>query len=317
MLVSELRSLLNKYDKPVLIEVIVEVYKRLPKHEKDNEELSRYLREFSPNIKVSKAKKEDIIDFIKLKQEIEQFIDDAYNQYYLHPNKHIRKESRSKWRFTVKGFIKALSNETENYEAASDLLVKLFILLRKSDLGYDNSIFRTEDAFGAVGYKPVELFNLIVLRLYNRGLYYSNIRKMITMIVGDYSDYTDYSDELVDAFIHHLNSDEEKEMAVSECVKLYDEILSEKNNTNPILNEIVELILCLSFELGRYDDGIRFFEEKYVKRDRGDKLYVLLRNVSKYKLYDIWLEEYQKAVKSGIKPSVGLIKEFELRLKGL
>lgn len=99
MKVQELRDLIKEADRELLEKAFAEAYKQFTK---------------------------------KQKEEINQFLSNAYAQNYLVSNKIISKRERPKWRFIVKKYIKKLekiSMEDENFSRAAKLLTDIYHLL--------------------------------------------------------------------------------------------------------------------------------------------------------------------------------------------
>ena len=172
MKVDELRTVLGKYDASVLKEIAVELYKMIPKNRKEDSGLDDLLLNFTRE-NAKPLKNDTPVSFEKLSAEIEQFLVYADMQYYLAPNKYVRKEQRSKWRFEVKRFIKDLIKVGgENSEDAGRLLADIYNML---SYACHYSIFSTEDPFSSVGYEQADLL-LLVLNNFNP-LYQEIIQK--------------------------------------------------------------------------------------------------------------------------------------------
>ena len=176
MKVDELRTALGKYDSSVLREIVVELYKIIPKNRKEDRGLDEFLLNFTRE--KAKSDKNDIpVNFEKLKAEIEQFLVYADMQYYLAPNKYVRKEQRSKWRFEVKRFIKDLIKVGgENSGEAGRLLADIYNML---SYACHYSIFSTESPFSSVGYEQADLLSLVLYKIFYSGYTPSAIRTAV------------------------------------------------------------------------------------------------------------------------------------------
>ncbi len=102
MKVQELRVLLKKADREKIEKAFVESYKQFSKAQK--EEADRIIADILSGEVLKKQDNAQQIDFIALKQEIEEFIENAYAQNYFAPNRVIPKSKRPKWRFLVRVF---------------------------------------------------------------------------------------------------------------------------------------------------------------------------------------------------------------------
>lgn len=92
MLVSEIRKELRKYNHKELENIILELYKIIPKKKKEEYNIDDYIKNVS--IK-NKEKKIVNLLFIDLKKEIIYFLDCVDNGYYSSPNRIISKKERS------------------------------------------------------------------------------------------------------------------------------------------------------------------------------------------------------------------------------
>ena len=90
MLVNELRKEIEKYDKNELQNIIVELYKRIPKDKKDGYNVDEFIK----NSKKNPSAKKEIL-FEELQKEIIYFLQLVDNGYYAIPNKIVSKKERS------------------------------------------------------------------------------------------------------------------------------------------------------------------------------------------------------------------------------
>lgn len=117
MRINEVRERLDKYSKDQLRLIIVEIYKALPKAIKEDRDIDAIISNpdaFKKGKKKAKKKQEPLPDMDELEFDIEDFIENAYKQYYFAPNSVVHKRQRSKWRFVVKGYYKNLLAAAEN-----------------------------------------------------------------------------------------------------------------------------------------------------------------------------------------------------------
>lgn len=201
MRVTELRKLLEKYNKDDLSKMMIELYKAIPKKVRDEKAIDMMLEDFQQykeagKIKRSKAKHVDLND---LEQEITELIQNAYKQNYIAPNRYVSKKERPKWRFKVKSYIKQLQQipvEGNEGKRATDLLEKLYEMLC---YGCGYYIFNTDNPFRSIGMEQVELFDIILKRKFSMGIgtpilgsVYSPVRRLVIGMA-----------EVVDSYIHN------------------------------------------------------------------------------------------------------------------
>ena len=125
MKVNELRETIKKYSEEEKSKIIIELYKRIPKRVKEDYNIDAYI--VDANKKVEKESENITIE--RLEKEVNFFIECAWDDLYVKPNKVIPKSERSKWRFKVKTFYKQLNSflpETIEGKKATDLLKDLF-----------------------------------------------------------------------------------------------------------------------------------------------------------------------------------------------
>lgn len=71
MLVADLKQLLKKYEDDDLRQIIVEIYKAMPKKLKEEKDIDLMLEDINSFANISKLKKEkaDVVDVYKLKEQ--------------------------------------------------------------------------------------------------------------------------------------------------------------------------------------------------------------------------------------------------------
>jgi hypothetical protein len=124
---------LEKHSQEQLRFIIKELYKAIPKQQKENRQIDALIEDPQGFLSAGPSAGTVAPDFHSLKEEIETFIDYVNKDYYLAPNRVVPKKQRSQWRFVVKRFHKDLivianQNETD-LPAAAEFLEKLYSLL--------------------------------------------------------------------------------------------------------------------------------------------------------------------------------------------
>ena len=124
MKISEVRSVVEKYSAEQLRLIIAELYKAIPKAIKEENDIDGMLKNPEKLTQPRpKTRQKEVPDIELLKSETECFVDYAYKQYYLAPNRFVSKQNRPKWRFVVKRLYKDLlatsADENNVPEAAS------------------------------------------------------------------------------------------------------------------------------------------------------------------------------------------------------
>jgi len=110
MKIKELRSLLANYEPGDLRLIIAELYKCIPKKLREERGIDEILTNpHGARVRRGRRGKSQVADLDDLGDQIEQFLDDAYNQRYFAPNRFVSKRDRPKWRFMVKRFVRDLT----------------------------------------------------------------------------------------------------------------------------------------------------------------------------------------------------------------
>lgn len=322
MKVSEIRLILKNYSNEELVTLVVEMYKSIPKKVKEEKEIDELIKDIRSAKKKTARKKETQIDFNELKGEIEQFISDAYNQYYISANSYVPKKERPKWRYKVKRFMKELrmlQPANRDQEVASVHLMKeLYELVCYACGGY---VFNTEDPFLSVGIEQAEFYDEVISRNFQLGKNTDSITFAIELILNnDLDRYTLY-EELISKITDHLNLPDLNLIAIEQSQKLLETLQSEKKKPttgfqfdkeirdyklNDKINILVQLEFRCYIELAQYGEAISFFLKNNLSRDKEVQIYSLLDLLFEYSLKDQWIDVYENAVKNAIEPRESL-----------
>lgn len=325
MLIAELRALLKRYNEEELQRIISEMYKSMPKKLREEKKVDMLLEDVHTYMSIGKsdAKQAEPLNFERLTSEIEDFLEYAYNQYYMVPNHFVHKKERPKWRFKVKGYIKELqgiSIATKEGKKATELLQKLFEMLSYA-CGY--YLFNTENPFKSVGIEQGEFLDIVIKRKIGSEINPEVLKSVIKMVIVSEVDRETLHTYLIQILIMSLKSTDSKMMAIDQCKLLKHEIdksslTSSKKSwdyNNYKLeeqsNNLVEMIFRIQMELYEYDEAIQYFNENYRQRNDEIKLYVLLHLLLDYELVGHWLMQYESALKKGIEPREDLQMNYQ------
>lgn len=294
MKVSELREIIKKYNEEDKEKIIVELYKRIPKKTKEDYNIDNYIMNL--NVKVEKSDKEFTIE--RLEKEVNYFVECAYSDLYVSPNKIISKSERSKWRFKVKNFYKKLNSflpTTEDGKKATDLLKDLFIIL---SFGTHYLTFSSWNTFGAIQISQSEFLMNIVQRKLANGITDDNLSYCIELLNVKY-DPQEYHKSILISFESCLKTADARYMAIEllkKQVLLWKEKYRQKDSyeNETYVNYFVECIIDIYIELCEVKNGISYFHKQYINRDKEIKEYILLEKLEEYGLYKEWILEYEK-----------------------
>ena len=179
--VQELRATMKGAPPTFLQNALVEAYKLIPKAKKDeaDEKIRAILQGEAPPAKPAPKKPEVI--FSDLSQDIETFLENAYDQNYFAPNRTVPKAQRSRWRFTVKRFfadLEKISPDSPDYPAAADLYARLYAVLCE---GCQMWLFSSDDPFKSIESSQEDLFTRLGHYVLQSGCTEENLRLLIPL----------------------------------------------------------------------------------------------------------------------------------------
>lgn len=317
MLVKDLRKTLEKYDKKEMCDIIVELYKRLPKKVKEDYDIDKFIEDINNKTK----KEEKKVSFDDLCSEMRYFLDCAKAGYYSSPNKVIPKKERSNWRFKAKRYYKELTKTiptTDIGVKSTKLLIELYELVSR---GTNTLVFTNWDTFRALGVNQVEYLDMLYKRILSTGNSINNIKVCIDLL--DNCKDPDILDEfLINVFVDNLRTEESKLTAINlldeKVVEVKEKIksLGKKYNYHDMYyleednNLYVETATRLYFSSFEVDEGIKYYQKNYIHYNSEVKEYILLEILRELELYEEWITEYESASKK-IKLREELTRDYE------
>ncbi len=313
MKITELRNIIEKYPADQMKYLIVEMYRALPKSLKDDDGFDKIIRnpDLSGNnqrqVKRVKAPDIDLLEY-----DVDEFAENAYNQYYFIPNRIVPKQQRSKWRFLVKRFYKdliAAAGMQENRPLAAELLEKIYNVLCYS-CAY--VIFSSDDAFESVGIRQPDFFRQILTLKYEFEDKKTFIKNALMLMINTrLNRYTLHSD-LMMVILEFLKTPELREMAVSECTDLMKAVKmgprSKKESSDfgddveEKINNLAEMGFLCYIYLFEFENAINYFKQHFHNHRPEVKLYILLKWLFKLNHKDWFIKEFENALNSGINP---------------
>lgn len=304
MLVKDLSKTLEKYDKKEMTDIVVELYKRLPKKVKEDYDIDKFIEDINNKTK----KEEKKVSFDDLCSEMRYFLDCAKAGFYSSPNKVVPKKERSTWRFKAKRYYKELTKTiptTDIGVKSTKLLIELYELVSR---GTNTLVFTNWDTFKALGVSQTEYFDMLLKRILSTGNSINNIKVCIDLL--DNCKDPDILDEfLINIFIDNLRTEESKLTAINllyeKVVKVKEKIkgLGKKYNYHDMYyleednNLYVETVTRLYFSSFEVDEGIKYYQKNYIHYNSEVKEYILLEILRELELYEEWITEYESASK--------------------
>jgi len=313
MKIAEVRKLLSTYSNEQLQLIIAEIYKSIPKSIKDSKDIDELISNPDSLKKVKKTSKTTKnLDIFELEIETNQFIEDAYNQYYFAPNSVIHKKERPKWRFIVKRLYKSLlavPDNENNLEIASHVLEKLYTLMCYS---CSYTLFSGYDSFQSVGIEQSEFYRSVLSLKHKTATLQNFISGAIALILNNSLNRYTLSSELMDAMLEYIKTPDAREISIEICKDL---LIKEKKNADndkykkkEINNHLIEIIFLCYRDLFEIEKGVSFYKKNFDEKDHEVKLYILLKWLFDCKKQELFLSEYNNAVNSGVKPRTALVE---------
>lgn len=298
MLVKDVRKEIEKYNKLELTEIIVELYKRIPKSKKEEYNIDDFIRD--AQTKKKKVKKE--VSFIDLQKEIIYFLECVDKEYYVIPNKIISKKERSAWRFKVKRYYKELNHISPNSPNGGIATVLLIELFKRLSIGSVRLLFVNWETFRALGVSQSDYYDTLMKRILYCGYTKENLKKCVNLLSVDKDPYQ-LSYDMCSKFISNLKTVDMKEDALEilkeEVIQLKNRLLKTKNNSIAYeievnINNYVECILEINLLLNEFEMGINYFHKNYIESDKEIKEYILLNKLDELDLKKEWIKEYEQ-----------------------
>lgn len=317
MLVSEIRKEIEKYNQKEISDLVIELYKKIPKKIKEE----YHIDDLIVNVN-NKSKKEEKIDFNSLKQEIIAFLGDVDNGYYSHPNKIISKSERSKWRFKVKKYIKELnkiSPDAIEGNASTQILIKLYELLSE---GSNYLKFSNWETFRAVGISQADFYDLIAKRIFTKGYTTENL-KIVVQLLKVPKDHYSLDEKLIETLITNLPTIDTKIKVTDLLKKEVDELASliavEKDYhkrfyLKELHNLLVEGVFRTSISMHEVQNGILYYRKHDIEMDKEITEFKILEYLENKNLIKDWIKEYESTkdkvdYRNSIKETYERIKE--------
>ena len=314
MKIKDLREKIKGADREKLEKIAIECYKQLSKTQKEQTDTFLLaIIEGGDQKEIKGKNKGPAVPFEALEQEIETFLENAYAQNYVAPNRVISKKNRPKWRFLVKGYIKSLvsiQDENENFDKSVVLLTKLYKMLCTACYYY---LFSTDDAFRSIGMTQTEVFDILVARTFQKGFTKENLSSLLLLSTSGGLSRECLYVELEAVLVNHLKTTDLKEIAVQEALRLINETEGKisglkKYDSNRYgyehsIENLSEIILMIHVGLAELEKGLDLFFKLVKSKRKEEALYVALRLMYYYGDEKDWIFTYEYAIQKKITPN--------------
>ncbi len=318
MKITELRQKLNKMKHDEVIKLAVEFYKAVPKAKKDNV-LDDLIN--NPQKSTKKATTE-VLDLVILEKEIVQFIEHVKDRLYINPNRTVPKQVRSKWRFKVKRWYKALtSQQLKNADTSiqAQLLIELYQILSQGSGQY---YFTSEQPFQSIGIEQKNFYFTTISMLQQAQGKMATLQQCIELIVDNDTDENTLTDEIIDEFIRSLPTTALKEQAIGVTKDIlknrYPLPTSEYYGLSYLKyykrNHLTHLVFRLHARLYEFPEAIAYFQENFIEKNAEILLYILVDRLYDFEGSEKYIKQLiEQAIANDIQPR----KELMDTLKSL
>ncbi len=324
MKIKDFRDKMGKADRADLEKIAAELYKAIPKtkKEKDIDSLIDDILQHKDSIQKKGKRVSPTVDFPSLKQDIETFLENVDNDYYLIPNRVVPKNKRSKWRFEVMSFVKQIESVPMDSEYWDDSARLLRLLYRKLSYGCGYYIFRSDDPFNSIGIRQPDFYAKLLNRYFANGYSDERISDMIEDATTVYIDRQSLHIELEMAFAASLPTADIREKAVEIAKGHIDKYESKlktigkySENSYDVksnIREMCETILILKLLLYEPQEGIDYYHLHDKEYNNEITLYRILDTIKVVRGYgEEWISAYEDGIRRKIEPRDSLKQAAE------
>ncbi len=292
---KELRLILKEYNQKELIDIILELYKRVPKKKKIEHDIDAFIKHEKKDIKKEPQ------TFEELEKEIETFLFYVDSGYYESKNDFVSQKERSNWRLKVKKYYKILCSIDSSSKEGSRSTTLLIEIYKRLSEGSNYLLFVNFETFRALGVSQEDYYAMLLDRLLTVEKDTKTIEVCCDLLMVPKDPYGSNSN-LQRALQERLKSEEERNDAIS-CLKRMIEELKQKQkeekNSHKLYcyesdsNFLTIMVLILYIVSKKEDKGISFYHKNYQERFSEVKEYILLEQLEEYQCYDAWIKEYE------------------------
>ena len=316
MKVAELKEKIEPYKAAQLRRLVVEMYKAMPKALKESHGIDELIGNPMSGRKKQNAEVPPDIGF--LSWEVEQFVDDAYNQYYFAPNSVVSKRERPKWRFIALRLFKQLNKaaaDPENAAEAAGLLEKLYGMLCYS---CDYVLFSAYDPFESVGIAQSDFLQAVLRARRQADAPRDFVRNSILLALGHSLNRYTLHEQLMEVAVGFLTTPDLKQLAIAACDEIRRSIekdglprldagkWQDDSHTayrkQRMLHNLAEMGFMCHMALFEPGEAVEYFQRHYVEKDAEITLYVLLRMIERYADKNLWMKVYERALDNSVHP---------------
>lgn len=322
MYLKDLRAVINECTPAELKQIIVELYKTMPKEIKEERDIDAFIHASnkSTEAKITQQRRKQFAalmntalvkekpKFITVNNQVVKFINNVRSQVYFKANNKISEDTRLNWHVTLKESIQQLQAyppESVHGGAATELLGEIFILLNES---YYFNILIVEDAYHSLGLDTLEFYEMIVKRAFHKGATAEAIRYSLNLVIEKHTHPSYTMNPYLAIILEELSGIASRKLALETAESMIPRFLTmraEKNHINSFLaapeaiffayNTLIQFITEVQFKSGTYEKGVRNFINRSQKIEPSALYSYMLEKLAMHDNSHLFKEIYREA----------------------
>lgn len=332
MNVAKIRKVAAGAPPDVLLEIICETYKKVPKDKKD--ELDTVI------LSLLKGSSEEGLD--QLEKDFQQFADDVYHGKYCYPYLSSAEAAQSRWHAKVKSFLKVLDGipeDTPDYRRVGALYIALYQLMGQANLDH---LFPAGNPFSVLRYSQEKLLQQMVSANLSVDSSPEMLSQLIEVICKAGCHWDTCSRDLQANLLPLLRTERVKEDALAQAMRLSERYIqrqrekdlrkaaaqgaseSDTYQEKRYGDNLATLVLQIAYTISpeRYLSCLDFFYKRCCERDREIALYsalaILTSEINRAgegadtsERKRTWVACYEDALQRGIRPREDLQQQYQ------
>lgn len=315
MLAADLKKALDSYSKGELALLAAELYKTIPKKDREAKDIDGMIADFAAYLDRKKNGKAEppLTSISDLEAQVGEFLEYAYHQYYMSPNRYVRKQDRPKWRSIASAHIKALLRhpaDSSDGEIATDLLEKLYRMFGHASRYH---LFPTSTPFKAIHMDQEVFCDHVTGRILARNNSPDGVKRCLKAMVETYLDENTVLYPIAITFMNRLKTTDMRERACDQAVPLLEMKKAElaalrlksgnysmqSHHKQEEINALMHLLFHLLSHLDEMERAIALYKKNAPKEAGKTPTRPLLQLLKFCDKPMLWSREYDLAAAKG------------------
>ena len=327
MLAADLKKALETYSKGDLALLAAELYKMIPKKDREAKDIDGMIIDFGTFLDKKKSGKAEppLPSISELEAQVGEFLEYAYHQYYMSPNRYVRKQDRPKWRSIASAHIKELLRypaDSPDGEVATNLLEKLYRMFGHASRYH---LFPTSTPFKAIRMDQDVFCDHVIARILDRNNSPEAVKRCLKVMVETFLDENTGFLSITIAFLNRLKTTDMRERAHEQAVPLLETKTAElaalrlksgnysmqSHHKQEEVNALMQLLFHLLSHLDETERAIALYKKNAPKEAGKTPIRPLLQLLRSCEKPLLWSREYDLATTKGTDfgTSYALIRE--------